>query len=313
MLKKIFFLLCWLGLLIAPAAFAWGCHKAKAADTTYTSYPASIQSQQFASEPFSAVDVSGPISVQINAGSRRYALQLVGDTASLSHVYAAVREGVLYLGLQPHTKPTQVGNVLAKVYMPQLSLLRYNGTGGVSGSNLTGPLSVSAGGSGDIILVGKNIDVRDVYTAGSVNVHILGVNSTSLNVYEGGTGNINLAGTAVLQSVTYNGNGTLSIEWVNTSNIKVVGAGKGRIFLAGVTNFLDATLSDYMFLDARYLHANRVLVNTRNHARADVWPQDNLTALATDGSNIYYYNDPTFEGGYMRTKGAVLRMVNIDR
>lgn len=269
--------------------------------------------EQFTAQPFHAIDINGPINVQITSGQAKPTLQLLGDPTNLAHIYAAVKNDTLYLSIQPDFTPAEGSELLAKVNSCSVTLLHYNGTGNVTASNLSGPINVSVNGSGTILLLGKKLDLRNLDVAGSSNVHILGVESNLLNVQDNGTGKVNIGGTEVLQSVAYNGSGPLSMYWVNSTNVKVVGSGRGRIFLAGTAGLLDATIDEHTYLDAKYLRARRAFVNTSDVARADVWTQCTLSTLATGSSNIYYYNNPALVvGSYMQPPGAVIRMTGID-
>lgn len=278
-----------------------------------SSWATPMMSKQFSALPFHAVDVSGAINVQINSGQTNYTMQLLGDQESLAHVYAAVKDGVLYVSTQSNFAPTENSQLVAKVNMPFLNQLRYTGIGKVTAANLSGPLNVSVNGNGPLVLLGKNLDLRNLSVMGNSDVHILGINSHLLNIQDAGTGKVNLGGNMVLQDVRYTGTGPLSIYWVNSSNVKITGNGQGRIFLAGIANVLDATLSGRTYLDAKYLHARRAFVSTGDKSRADVWTKCSLSTLATDTSTIYYYNDPALStGSYMGPPGSVIRMTGIN-
>lgn len=279
--------------------------------TTAESMPGNQpQVERFFAQPFSAIDISGPIDVQIKDKEAKPALELMGDANSLSHLYAAVKNGVLYLGVQSGAQ--QPLNIQVKVSVPQLNQLHYAGSGNVVGENMYGPFTIASNGTGNIVLLGKNFDLQDLKAAGTANIHILGIESHLLNVQDSSSGKINLGGSMVLHNLSYQGTGPLSIEWVNSSDVNVTGSGRGKIFLAGIADQINATLSDHVFMDAKYLHADKGFINTRDNARADVWTKYNLSALATKGSNIYYYHDSQMVGGYMIAPGAVIRMTGLD-
>lgn len=270
--------------------------------------------QDFAADPFYAINVTGPYAVQITRDQSRPALELVGDADSLANVYAAVKDGVLYLGMQPKYTPGPNSSLVAKVKAcPSFKQFLYSGNSNVTVAGLSGLLYVDARGSGTVLIAGKDVDLRDLRVAGTNNVHVLGVKSNLLNVQDSGSGKVNVYGTMVLQNLIYDGQGPLTLYWIDSSNIKVIGAGRGRIFLAGTGGLLDATLSKHTYFDAKYLKVNRAFISTRDSARADVWAKCSLSALATDKSNIYYYHDPILMmGSYMGPPGAVVRMTGID-
>jgi len=271
---------------------------------TSNAFAAELMSEKFRAEPFNTIDVSGAINVEIINDRSDYCLELIGDSASLSHVYVASKNGVLTL--------SSSAPVLAKVTTKTLNLLRYAGTGNVAGVNLTGPLNLGSNGTGTITLVGKDIELHQLNVGNAGNVHVIGINSNHLDIQDNGSGKVNLSGNMVLANLVYNGSGPLSIEWVNSSNVKVSGNGSGRVFLAGEAGLLDANIGAQTYLDAKYLHAQRAFVHTAQEARADVWTHSTLNTLATDKSTIYYYNNAPLVNSYTVTPGTVLRMTDID-
>ncbi len=233
--------------------------------------------QALAQPTFNAIDISGPVNVEITEQpSQASGVQWVGGSADQTRGYAVIKNKVLYVQLKPATTWQKVNKssdiLVVKITMPQLQQLRYSGSGNVIGRNLSGVL----------------------------------------NVQDTGSGVVDLRGNIVLHNLVYKSNAPLSIEWVNSTEVNVTGSGHGKIFLAGIAGQLNATLSDQVLMDAQYLHANKGFINTRGKARADVWTKYNLSALATRGSNIYYYHDSQMVAGYMVAPGAVIRMTGID-
>lgn len=283
--------------------------------TTITNMSATPLTQRFLVRPFQTLAISGPISVQISASAAKPALQAIGDAESLAKFYVAEKDGVLYLGVKPEKGPKKrsvAPNILAKVSATQLKQLNYQGSGNVVGENLSGALTLSSGGAGNIVLSGKNINLRQLNAAGASNISISGIKSNFLNITNKSSGRINLNGNMVVNTINQQGKGSLHIEWVNSTRVTVNGSGPGSVFLAGIARELNATLSDHFKLDAKYLHAEKGFINTRTDAQAHVWTKNNLSALATAGSNIYYYHDSQMVAGYMRAPGSVLRMSGLE-
>lgn len=266
--------------------------------------------KHFVAQSFTAIDINGPINVQIKASQTQPMLELIGSSNS-SYLYTTVKNSVLYLGLKPGVQ-AKISPILVRVSVPQLNQLRYAGSGNVVGEHLNGPLTLVSSGTGAIILSGDNLDLQNLRATNSANIHISGIKSHQLNIDDRSSGKINLDGEMVLNNLYYQGTGPLSVQWINSSKVNVTGSGRGKIFLAGIANELDATLSDHVVMDAKYLHAKKGFINTRENARADVWTKYNLSALATKGSNIYYYHDSQMVGGYMMAPGAVIRMTGLD-
>ncbi len=271
-----------------------------------------INTETFKSEDFSSLVISGPINVKIVTRDKTPWVKLEGDSQSLANVYAAVKNGTLYLSMNPAFIPSENNHIIAIVNNCLITDLQYYGSGQVGGTGLTGTMVITATGSGTVTLLGNHLDLRTVNVGNSSNVHVLGIDSNLLNVLDNSSGKVNLGGKMVLQDVTYNGSGPLSIYWVTSTDVKVEGNGTGRVFIAGVANLLDVTLANHTWLDARYLRAKRAFVNTRDDATADVWTRCTLGALATGTSSINYYNNPGFAGNYMLPPGMVLNYSNLD-
>lgn len=294
-----------------PCAWCAAAAPATAASMPERCIP--ITREQFKSEPFRNITVIGPFNVQITVSRSCPSLELIGDPTTLANVYAAVKNNVLYLSLRPGFQPTVNSRLLAKINACFVNQIYYVGSGNVTATNVRGFLRATVGGSGTVVVQGKNIDLRCVDVSGSANLTILGIKSNQLTVRDSSAGKVNLFGEMVLQRVDHTGEGPLSIYWINSTDIKVLDSGHGRVFLAGVGVLLDAVLSDHAYLDAKYLRVNRAFINTRDTARADVWTSCTLSALATGASNIYFYHDPLLlAADYMNPPGAVIRMTGID-
>jgi len=164
------------------------------------------------------------------------------------------------------------GRLSVWVHAPDLTRLSYDGSGEVTAENLHGALNLSINGKGPVKLKGM------------------------MNI----------------QNLAYSGSGLLEIYWVNSKQLKITGNGSGKVYLAGTADFVEASLSEHTWLDAKQLRATKFFIKTTNNARADVWARDNLTTLAEDRSNIFFYHDASFIGGYMKPPAAVLRMTGIN-
>lgn len=306
--------LLWLCLLMAAPAWAINLHlphhRVKAIPRPAVVNP--YASKTFRADNFDTISVTGPINVEIVHNSNIPSLTLTGDSYSIACAYAAVINGTLYLSMPQGYMPDSNSRINAIVNNPNVTRILYAGTGQVTSTNIQGPLSITANGTGTLVLVGKDLDLRYLQVGGSNNVHILGINSGLLTVDDSSTGKVNLGGTMVLQSVNYNGSGPLSIYWITSSDVTVRGHGSGRVFLAGVAGLLDVSIYDHMHLDARYLRVKRAFVNTNDYAQADIWTSCSESSLALDSSNIYYFNNKGFRGDYMDPPAAVLNMADID-
>ena len=267
--------------------------------------------QRFVSEPYQTITVEGPINLVINGDKSQSDITLTGDAVTVKQVKLSVNDGVLNLRMSPDFQANPNSQLTVSVNIPFIHSLQANGSGQIIGKNLSGMFNLISHSSGSINLSGKNLDLRNLVVTGSSPINIRNIKSQALSIQDSGTSTVNLDGTIALQKLDFNSAGILTIYWVDSTNLKLSGTGTGKISLAGIVGMLDGTLSDKVQLDAKYLQANRSVIHTTDHAHADVWVKNNLTALARDNSSIYYFHDPEFLGGYMRPPAVVLRMVNI--
>lgn len=272
-----------------------------------------IISKEFITAPFSSINVSNQINVKIIETRNTPSLCITGDSNSVHHVYAAVRDGILYLSMAPDYQADADSSIIAFVKSCPIHELTTGGSGSVTGDHLTRLSTVTANGSGSINITGKKLDLQSVNVGQAATVNIIGIDSHRLNVNNSSSGQVNLGGSMVLQNLNYSGNGPINIYWIDSTDVKVTGNGTGKIFLAGTAGLLDTTLSNSTTLDARYLRAKRGFINTRDNARADVWAHCNLNSLATGSSNIYYYNDAGSTNSYITPPADVLRLTHLNR
>lgn len=173
------------------------------------------------------------------------------------------------------TQPNYVvknGRLTVVVNAPALTQIRYTGSGQVKADHLNGPTNITANGKGPM----------------------------------------ELRGTVGLQNLTYDGNGLVSLYWVDSKQVNITGNGTGKIYLAGVAGLLDVQIGNQTWLDAKQLRAKRAFIKTDNKAHADVWVKDSLSTWAKGHSQISYYYDAGFVGGYMVPPATVLRMTNLN-
>ena len=78
--------------------------------------------------------------------------------------------------------------------------------------------------------------------------------------------------------------------------------------MAGDATYVNAKVGDQSKLNAKYLNAHRLFIQTAGNTTAEVTSTDSLNALATDNSNIYYYHQPITFNSHYRDKGSILYM-----
>jgi len=122
------------------------------------------------------------------------------------------------------------------------------------------------------------------------------------------SGSLNLTGVLNVTKIVMTGSGTIKLRWVNSHKLHIYNAGSGLISLAGVADYVYARVYNTGRLDAKYLRAQNVLIQTQNSARADVLAVDSLNAFAGQRSNIYYYKWSSHQLTHARFSGNVLPM-----
>ena len=81
-----------------------------------------------------------------------------------------------------------------------------------------------------------------------------------------------------------------------------------KIQLAGIVNRLEVELWGAARFKGRYLRAQRSFVKTHDKSVAEISAVNHQSTLATDASDIYYYNIPDTRADFMAFNGSVLNM-----
>jgi hypothetical protein len=253
---------------------------------------------------FSNVSIHGEINTVLKRIRRGSGLTIKGDTRDLEHVKTVVKNDRLYIVVEK-TYPKH-GALFATVSNVQLNSLQFQGVGSISGKNLrTSNMDIVLKSEGSLKLSGK-IGLRKFVSIGKNKVNIKGITSRYLEVAMNGKPDIRLEGFANLREVQFAGEGDLSLLWVNSPDLLVTGNGKAKVHLAGVVRELTLNLYGHAEMDGQYLRVKKAYVKTYGESLARLQPIKVLNALASDKSNIYYYNSPEFKAGYMAENGAVL-------
>jgi len=122
--------------------------------------------------------------------------------------------------------------------------------------------------------------------------------------------NITLNGALLVNKIVSFASNKISIRWLNGKALSVKSSA-GRIMLAGSVTELQVKLRNHAKLDAKYLRAQRILIQTKNFAVAKVLPIKSLRAFASGHSNIYFYKKPVHISRYTSDSGNVLQLGEI--
>lgn len=149
----------------------------------------------------------------------------------------------------------------------------------------------------------KHLVVRDSASVSSEDFHC-----ERLTIDADTAGTIKLAGKIGVENITTKGPGLIDIAWVTSSNLIVDSYGSGTTKLSGTVDEIQARLSNHSVLDAQYLRAKVVSIQTKDYAKALVAPIDSLSAYTHDYSNVFYYQEPKHFSHFNTESGNVLQM-----
>lgn len=255
---------------------------------------------------FNGVDVQGQINLRLHTGYKKPQVVLKGDARDLLQVKTQVNQNTLYIVLGKGFP--RYGQVQADVKGLTLNRVRYVGSGSISGNRLrSDSLDLFLVNSGPTQLAGM-IRLKQLEVSGGGLVQISGLASPYLKVIVKGNNKVQLTGVAKASSIFVDGDGSLSLYWVKSDSLSVRAKKRANIQLAGVVNRLNVELWGNARFKGRYLRANRSFVKTHEHAIAEISSVKHQSSLATDASDIYYYNLPNTRADFMAFNGAVLDM-----
>lgn len=274
------------------------------------SYKSTTQYRQLSS--FSRVEVQGQINVTLHTGYRKPQIVLRGDPRDLEQIKAVVSYNTLILtsgrGYPQH------GAIHVDIQTQYLTAFSYKGGGLVDGSQLrTSSLDLYLENTGTTKL-GGSIGLQKLVVVGKDNLtEISGINTRNLQLYLTGSPRLQLSGVINLSNIMIKGKAKLSMYWVKSDVLTIRAKDHAELHLAGAVNKLDVELWDYALFKGRFLRAQRSFVKTHGHSTAEISSVNHQSTLATDASDIYYYNLPNTREDFMAFDGSVLDMREWDR
>ncbi|STY27978.1 Protein of uncharacterised function (DUF2807) [Legionella wadsworthii] len=293
-------------LLIVFAFFLTSC--AHRAPKNELPPPEVIKTKQVRRVPsFNQVHVEGQINVSLHTGYKEPQVILSGDARDLTTVKAEVTQNTLYLSLIGKGSPLHAP-IYAEVRGQFLNRLMAKKTPIVTGDRINTRLLDIYLEDTDNVRLGGSIGLRVLDVKGKGLVRINGVYSPNLQLHLQGSPKVQLSGMVNLANLNMQGDAWLSLYWVKTDNLTVRAKNKTRIQLAGAVNRLDVELWGNARFKGRYLRAQRSFVKTHDHSVAEISVAKHQSNLATDASDIYYFNLPTTRADFMAYNGSVLDM-----
>jgi hypothetical protein len=255
---------------------------------------------------FNQIDVQGQFNLNVHTGYKKAEIILSGDTRDLAAIKVEVSNNTLHLILG---KGYPIyGPVSADIKGQFLNRLMAKDVLRITGSQLhTSVLDVYLLNTGTVQL-GGSIGLRTLDIKGKGLNQISGIYSQNLQIFLQGTPKVQLAGVANLANLSMQGKAWLSLYWVKTDTLTIRAKNEATIQLAGAVNRLDVELWGSSKFKGRYLRAQRSFVKTHGRSVAEISVAKHQSNLATDASDIYYYNLPSTRADFMAFDGSVLDM-----
>ncbi|MFA6303421.1 MAG: DUF2807 domain-containing protein [Legionella sp.] len=254
---------------------------------------------------FNQVDIQGHINVSLHTGYRNPQVVLKGDPRDLAYVQAKFIGGTLYLVLG--SGYPRFGEVSVDIQTRVLNKFKYLGAGVIRGTQLNSSyLELYLDNQGTTQL-GGYLSLRKLYINGGGLTQINGINSPYLEIYFKGDPKVQLTGIANISKLNMEA-GWLSFYWVKSDILTIRARKAAKIQLAGVVNRLDVELWGNSKFKGRYLRAQRSFVKTHGKSVAEISSVNHQSTLATDASDIYYYNLSKTRADFMGFNGSVLDM-----
>ncbi|WP_242604236.1 GIN domain-containing protein [Legionella beliardensis] len=259
---------------------------------------------------FNDVFIQGRINVSLHTGYAEPKVILRGDPRDLAQVNLSVNNGrLLILLLKGYP---QHGAVNIEVRTRHLNTFSYKGSGIIDGRRLnSGLLDLFITNPGQTNL-GGNINLGRLEVNGSGYVAIQGIKSSNLQLAVKGNPTIQLSGMVNISNLNLRGDAKLSLYWIKSNWLTVRGSGHSVIELAGIVNKLDLELWDHARFKGRYLRADRLFAKTHQRSVAELVAIKRQHTLATDASDIYFYEIPDMKTDFMAFNGAVLDMRDLN-
>lgn len=261
---------------------------------------------------FSQVEVQGQINVTLHTGYRKPQIVLRGDPRDLEQLKITVSLNTLYVILGKGFP--QHGAVHVDIQGQYLTRFSFKGEGMINGSQLHArSLDLFLANNGTTRL-GGYLGLNQLVLAGNGFTDISGINTRNLQVkFLQGSPKVQLSGVANITNLVMKNDSWFSMYWLKSDSLTIRAKDRARIQLAGIANRIDVELWGRAAFKGRYLRAQRSFVKTHGHAIAELSSVNHQSTLATDASDIYYYNLPNTRADFMAYDGSVLDMREWDR
>ncbi|CEK12085.1 GIN domain-containing protein [Legionella hackeliae] len=273
--------------------------------------PAAKKALQYRQLPaFNQVTIEGNVNVSLHTGYKHPQLILHGDPTDLLQVQTAVSGSSLSISVGKGYP--RCGPITAEIRGRYLNAFTYHGAGTITGNNLhSRVLDLSIENPGRTTL-GGSIFVRRLAISGGGYTQISGISSQNLQLSIEDKSRVHLSGTVNITRLNLDNDAWVAMYWIKSNALIIRAKGQSFMQLAGVVGKLDVELWDKAHFNGRYLRAGRAFVKTHDKSVADIAAVRRQHTLATDASDIYFYNIPSMKTDFMAFNGAVLDMRDWD-
>lgn len=255
---------------------------------------------------FNQVIVKGRLNVSLHTGCRQPQVILHGDPRDIAQVSTLVANNTLVV--TSNSGYPGYSELLVEICARSLRSFNYQGAGTITGNNLhINSLDLSITNPGKTQLAGY-IGLHTLVGKGDGYIQINGVHSQFLQLSLTGETKVQLEGVINISNLDLDGDGKVGMYWIKSKSLTIHSRGTTFIQMAGVVDQLDLELWGTAQFKGRYLRANRTFVKTHDESVAEIKSLKHQHTLASDHSNIYFYQIPITRTDFMAFNGAVLDM-----
>lgn len=255
---------------------------------------------------FSQVIIKGRFNIRLHTGASKPRVVIQGDSNDLLQLQTTMKGYTLCVSIGKGYP--QRGPITIDIYAKQLNSFSYDGIGVIKGTNLyTRYLDLSIINPETTLLSG-HIGLRRIYMRGPGVMQLSGVSGHDIQIEMINNPRIQLVGLFSLGKLDLRGDGWLSGYWIQSDRLIIREHGHTHLQLAGVVKVLEVTLWDNADFNGRYLRAYRAFVKTHGRSTAKISAVRRQHTLASDASDIYFYNLPEMKTDFMAYNGSVLDM-----
>lgn len=273
--------------------------------------PIKIETLFYTPGDFTHIDVKGELILNIHMGARRPWFSMHGDSRDLRNVEWKLKTKTRTLRVRLDGRFPKHGPVTIDVGVQELNSILYHGNGNVTGRRLRSDgldLDIDNAKNTTTLLDGR-MNLRNVSLRGEGN-YILngGGNNLHLHLVIGEKARVTIKGTMSLKLLEMTGGSFLNLSRVQAKDLRVMMSNESGARLAGSAKWALIKADGNSRFDGQHLHITEAFVKTYDNAIAQIFVTSKQHTLASDQSNIYYYNNATYQTDFMAENGTVLNL-----